>query len=70
MVVNKAPHPASEDGKGIDFFTKRERNWESSRSRRVVARIVRFVPMNDDAVGVDGDDVAAAESAVDFPLRS
>lgn len=59
MDAKRAPHPASDDGKGIEYFRNKDRNCMSRKMRAVVARTVCLVP------GDEGAEAAAvAERAV------
>ena len=40
IVANSDPHPASEDGNGMEYFVKIVRNCTSRKIRIAVARIV------------------------------
>jgi len=58
MTANRAPQPARLDGKGIEYFAKRERTPTSRVTRPAVANAVRRAsPAADD----DADDAAAAD---------
>jgi hypothetical protein len=56
MTANSAPHPARLDGKGIEYFAKRDRNPTSRDKSAAVANAVRPAPSADD----DADAAAAA----------
>ena len=57
MAANRAPQPARLDGKGIEYFAKRERNPTSRVTRPAVANAVRRATSSaDDDDGDDDDD--------------
>jgi hypothetical protein len=61
MAANRAPQPARLDGKGIEYFAKRERNPTSRVTRPAVANAVRRATSSADDDDGDGDDDDAEE---------
>ena len=61
MVAKSDPHPASDDGNGMEYFVNRERNCISKKMRSPVAIIVFFLLSGLTVVAV----AAAADSCVE-----